>query len=127
MFAALTWKSVGSWIFKLLPIILIVGIVLYAVFVVIPDNKKLKDELQEAQRQYAELEERFDKYEENVERMNGNISGQITIRTQQTTVRDRMNDIDVATEDKPYLDDGLRTRAGVMRDYQKSSPVYSGS
>jgi hypothetical protein len=120
----LGWAGFSKWLFRLLPYILIVGVFLYAFLVVMPENAKLKGELADASEKYTELEERFSKYEERVEMMNGNVSGQITIRTQQSSVRDRMNDVEVITNDQPFVDGGLRTRAGVLRDYQKSSPVF---
>lgn len=121
------WGKVGLWALRMLPYALIVGLFSFCLFYILPQNTTLKKELKDANESIEKLEQDFAKYEENAGKMNGNISGQITIRTQQEQVRGRINDINVKIEDQPYLDDGLRARAGVMRDYQKTSPVFDSN
>ena len=127
MFSAWTTKNVLSWAFKLLPLVLVIGAFIYAFLVILPANAKLKEEVEAAEQRYTELEERFVKYEERVDLMNSGIGANITIRTQQSSVKDRMNDVEVTTQDQPFADDGLRNRAGVLRQYQQNSPVFGNA
>ncbi len=125
MLPIFAWKSVLSFGFKILPIVLIVAAFAWAYLVVLPENAKLKKDMETMEQEYTLLNERFAKYEENVGLLTDNIGTQVVIRTQQNEIQGRIRDVEVVAEDKPFVDPGMRSRANILRDYQRTSPVYN--
>lgn len=84
-------------------------------------NKKMKDEI-------AVIKEDAKNTEENINRVDAIQQSSANIRNTHTIIRERMNNVEVLGEDRPFVSDpGLLDRARILRDYQRSVQAGSGS
>lgn len=121
----LLFKSGKFWgaVIKWLPIVLVVGAFIYAFMFVLPANARLQEEIKAIDAKHKQLQEDFNTYTVNNDLMIEGLSAQTSLRNQQTVVRERYRDVPVQVTEKPFADSGMQSRADIVRNYQRSSPV----
>lgn len=113
---------IGFWGWVLKNPVPVLGTIFVAFFLwTMAENKSLKAKNEDIKGQLEHVQEEQQKTQENISRVDGIQSEMQRTRSSQSTVRERIREVPVKGEDRPFINDpGLLDRIDVMRNHQQS-------
>lgn len=104
--------------------ILVAGIVAFGVIrwtSMERDLTKKQAQIEELQDQNKTLQEINKEQKANQANLDIGSKSQSTVRSNQTSTKDKINNVPVQANDRPFSDPGLLGRASILRDYQEAA------